>query len=118
MANKVLYWTPRLLGILAICFVVLFSLDCFEGKFSLKEQLTCFLMHNIPAFILVFILIIAWKMEFAGGLLFLVISLGIAITFMIKNNYYGLLVLVPFMVTGALFLVHHYMNQKKDGSES
>jgi hypothetical protein len=52
MKEKILLWTPRALTILAILFMMLFSMDCFEASYTVKEQLTCFGMHNIPAFIL------------------------------------------------------------------
>ena len=35
-----------------------------------------FLIHNIPVLILIGILIVAWKKEFAGGLAFIALSVA------------------------------------------
>jgi len=55
------YWLPRILCILAILFISLFALDSFDPELSLYKQLSGFLMHMIPSFILVALLIVAWK---------------------------------------------------------
>ena len=110
MAKKILYLAPRVLGILAILFLMMFSLDCFGGGVPLKEMAVCFLMHNIPAFIVILVLVIAWKWEMSGGLLFI----AAAITGSIYFNGFGrnpgvLILMVPFLVTGVLFLLHDFL---------
>lgn len=107
MKDKILYWSPRILAILAILFVVLFSIDCFDAKMGLKEQLTCFVMHNIPAFMLLGILLISWKWEMIGGVLFCVIAvIGSFYFHAFGKNWGALIVLAPFVVTGILFIIH------------
>ena len=113
MKEKILLWTPRLLAILAILFMMMFSLDCFEASYTVKEQLTCFGMHNIPAFILVLALIVGWKWELAGGILFLLAALAGSIYFRGFNGNPGaLIVLLPFVLTGLLFILHHVLYKK------
>ena len=51
-STKALYWTARILCILAILFVSLFSLDSFSSERTFWQNTTAFLMHNIPSFIL------------------------------------------------------------------
>lgn len=65
--EKVLYWSPRILAILAILFIMMFSLDCFEGKWNLGEQLTCLFMHNILIItnFLLFRLLLSFIMQIA-----------------------------------------------------
>jgi len=46
---------------------MMFSLDSFGGNNPLGRQLLGFLMHNIPVFILIIALVIAWKYEILGG---------------------------------------------------
>ena len=67
MISKILYWIPRILTIFAILFMTMFSFDVFGGNESFGLKMLGFLIHNIPVFILIAILIIAWKWEFAGG---------------------------------------------------
>jgi hypothetical protein len=63
-----LLWTPRVLGILMIAFVMLFSLDVFGTGAGFWETLLGFLIHNIPAFVLLIALILGWRWEWAGAL--------------------------------------------------
>jgi hypothetical protein len=114
MAKKVLYWTPRILGILAILFMMMFSLDCFGENEPLKDQLICIFMHNIPAFVCIVVLIFAWKWELIGGILFILVFIAAGIFFdsFIKNPA-SLIVISPFLLTGVLFIVNYRLNKKK-----
>ena len=108
MKNKALLWTPRILGILAILFMMMFSMDCFGGTDSYGEQLVCFLMHNIPSFACIAILIVAWKWELIGGLLFILVFIAMGIFFgSFKGNFGSLVVIGPFLLIGVLFILHH-----------
>ena len=123
MALKLLYWIPRLFGIAAILFVSMFSLDAFGHGNPVGEQIKDFLMHNIPSYILIVILIIAWKWEMVGGILFII--LGIAVmpwlwqhNFAMNQSYLMtsvvlLTIAFPFVVVGVLFILHHVFSRKK-----
>jgi hypothetical protein len=112
MKEKFLFWTPRILAILAILFMMMFSLDCFE--MGGKDVLICLVMHNIPAFITIVVLVIAWKWELIGGLLFIAVSVAGTIYFNRSGDNWGVLVIMtPFLVTGILFIVHYYLNRHK-----
>ena len=73
---KIFYWMPRIICIIAILFISLFALDAFSPELSFWQQIGGFLMHLIPSFILLAILVLAWKKEFIGGILFMIIGLG------------------------------------------
>jgi hypothetical protein len=78
MENKVskfIFWTPRILSIIFIAFLALFSLDVFMEGASFWQILGGLFMHNIPVFILVAILIIAWKREIVGAVAFFLAGL-------------------------------------------
>ena len=47
--NKFIYWTPRILAILFILFLAMFSLDIFEGNYGFLGTIAGLFMHNIPA---------------------------------------------------------------------
>jgi hypothetical protein len=113
MKRKILWWSPRILAILAILFMMMFSLDCFGENKTLKNQLICIFMHNIPALICVVVLIIAWKWELIGGILFIVTFIAAGIFFgSFTDNFASLIVISPFLVTGILFVIH-FLPQKK-----
>ena len=113
---RFLYWSARILGILAILFMMMFSLDCFEAGTLLGDQVLCFLMHNIPSFIILGILLVAWKWERIGGILFLAAALAGMIFFNVFNGNWGaLIIMTPFVVTGMLFILHHEKYHKSVG---
>lgn len=109
MKKKFLFWSPRILAILAILFMMMFSLDCFEGGVA-KDILICFIMHNIPALIILGVLIIAWKWELIGGILFVAVSFSGAIYFNGFGGNWGVLpVMAPFLLTGILFILYYFL---------
>jgi len=117
-----LHWAPRILSILAILFISVFSLDAFHAGMPLKDQILDWLMHMIPSFVLIIILVVAWKWENIGGMIFL--SLGIAFTpYLFWGNYSHnhsiwlslviiLTITFPFILVGVLFIISHYTRRK------
>lgn len=73
--SKFVYWAPRILSILFILFLMLFSLDVFDMKLGFWGTIVGLLMHNIPALILLAVLIISWKHEIVGGIAFILAGL-------------------------------------------
>jgi hypothetical protein len=113
--NKFIYWTPRILSILFLLFLAMFSLDVFDGNYEFWGTVLALFMHNIPVFILAIILWISWKNEIVGGIVYVLAGLfyitQLAIT--MYNNppfhwYYlswSLTIAGPALFIGILFLV-------------
>lgn len=121
--NVILYWTPRILCILAILFISMFALDSFSPNLTIWQQIGAFLIHLIPSFILLAFLLIAWKWEFIGGILFTVIGLA-ATPFIYIHNYRMnhsvwmslmviLFITIPFVIVGVLFIIGHFKNRNQ-----
>lgn len=103
---KFLYWTPRILTIISLVFMTMFSFDAFGGDVSFGMKILGFLEHNIPVIILAAFLIIAWKWELAGGVLFILGSVSGTIFFnSFSGNPASLIVIAPFLVSGILFII-------------
>lgn len=98
--EKFLLWLPRILAILYILFLALFALDVFEGGYGFIGTIIALFMHLIPNFGLILILIIAWKKQVIGGILYLL--LGFIFTFFFKT-YQEITTLI--LVSGPLFLI-------------
>jgi len=119
---KVFHWLPRMICIIAILFVSLFAADAFAPELSIWQQLGAFIMHLIPSFILLAFLIVAWKWELIGGIIFMIIGLGFSpIVFMHNykmNHSIGmtlgiiLTITIPFVIVGILFIVSHFLKKK------
>ena len=125
---KVLHWLPRIICILAICFVSLFAADAFAPGLTIWQQIRDFLIHLIPTYILLIILIIAWKWELTGGIIFMIIGIGMSpFVFMLNHNrnHFSigtcililLMITFPFIVTGALFIVSHMLKKRNLAKE-
>jgi hypothetical protein len=114
MKKDALYFLPRVLGVLAILFMGLFSADCFGEYDSFGKMITCFVMHNIPGFICLAALVIAWKWELIGGIIFIAFFVAAGIFFdSFTDNPASLIVISPFLLTGALFIVNHIRKSGK-----
>ena len=110
MKSKILYWIPRILTILSILFMTMFSLDAFGGNESFGAKMLGFLIHNIPVLILIAILIIAWKWEVEGGALFIIASIvGFIYFHSFSGNPGSLIVIAPFLIVGILFILHYVL---------
>jgi len=72
--KRFLFWTPRVLTILFILFVGLFALDVFGEGYTFWQTLVALFMHLIPNMLLALILILAWKWEWVGTVLFAVLA--------------------------------------------
>jgi hypothetical protein len=66
-----LFWTPRIAGILFILFISLFALDIFDEQLGFWGTIVGLFMHLIPSILLTIALIIAWKWEWVGAVLFI-----------------------------------------------
>jgi len=119
---SIFHWVPRVICILAILFVSLFAADAFEPGLTIWQQFGSFFIHLIPSFILLAFLIIAWKWEKIGGIIFIVIGLLLS-PFIFQHNYnmnhsigmsLGIILMItfPFVIVGILFIVSHLIKKK------
>lgn len=75
-SKQILFWSPRILCIVFILFTCMFSFDVFDEGYSFWETILALLMHLIPTFILIVVLLIAWKWEWIGGIIFIVLAVA------------------------------------------
>jgi hypothetical protein len=68
--SKFVYWTPRIVSIVFLLFLAMFSLDVFGNGYNFWQTVAGLFMHNIPVFILTILLIISWKHELVGAIAF------------------------------------------------
>ena len=123
--NKFVYWTPRILSIIFICFLALFSLDVISPELSFWQIVVGLFMHNIPVFVLLIILIISWKHEIVGGVAFILAG-ALYVTMILMNALRGsfewymvsriLIIAGPAFLIGILFIINWLKrrNNQKD----
>ena len=108
MENKVsrfVYWTPRILSIIFIVFLALMSLDIFGMGLSFREILVGLFMHNIPALILLAVLIISWKYEIVGGVVFILAGILYIIFAFNRADNWQMALLWILQISGAAFVI-------------
>ncbi|MFA4872742.1 MAG: hypothetical protein WC659_02290 [Patescibacteria group bacterium] len=99
-----------------ILFLVLFSLDVFELKLGFWQTIVGLLMHNIPAFILLAVLLISWKYEIVGGIAFTLAGvLYIIMLMMSPFEWYmiswSLIIAGPAFFIGILFFINWFKKE-------
>lgn len=117
--NKYIYWTPRILGIIFVLFLMMFSLDVFEPGLTAWQIALGLFMHNIPSLFLLIILIISWKHEAVGGIVFILAGISyISLTatssqlpwYIVLS--WSLIVAGPAFLIGILFLANWFKKKK------
>ena len=114
-AHQLLYWAPRALCIVFALFLSLFALDVFEEGVGFWETSLALLMHLIPTFLLLLLLVLSWRREWIAGIFFPL--LGVLYVAWSWNKPFGvlstlLLMAGPLVLTGALFLLNwHYRSE-------
>ena len=98
--RRILFWVPRILCILFIIFLSLFSLDVFGEGYGFWESILAFLIHNIPVFIAIIVLVIAWRWEWVGAVLFTAAAVFYIVMFWDDGDWIAYL-----MISGPLFLI-------------
>lgn len=79
--KQTLFWTPRIAGILFILFISMFALDVFDMQAGFWRTALALFMHLIPSVLLTIAVIVAWRWEWFGALLFIGWAIFYLVTF-------------------------------------
>ena len=105
-ARRTLYWTPRVISIVFAVFISLFALDVFQGHAAPAQVALALAMHLVPTALVVVALVIAWRWEWVGAVLYF----GLAVLYVVvmheraRWDWY-LLIAGPAVLVGVLFLL-------------
>ncbi len=114
MPEKIVFWIPRTIGIGALLLLLLFSFDCFEGGSSMGDMLTCFVMHNLPSFLILALLIIFWKNDLALGIIFFSTAVLLALAFDGFGSNKGVLIITaPLFLAGAFNFLGYFRKKRR-----
>jgi hypothetical protein len=119
--SSFIYWAPRVASILFIIFLSLFSLDVISPELSLSQIFLGLLIHNIPVFVLIIVLIISWKYEIVGGIAYIAAGLlYIGMTFIqAEIPWYialswSMTIALPAIIIGVLFMINWHKKRNKN----
>ena len=113
LMKRLLFWTPRVLGILFAAFISIFALDVFGEGFGFWKTILALLMHLIPTGIILIALAMSWRWEWVGGIVFP--ALGVLYLFMFWGRFPWSVYLVmsgPLVLVGVLFLLNWVYRQE------
>jgi hypothetical protein len=122
-SDKIFYWTPRAITILAILFVSLFAFDSFSQSNTFWQNAGAFLIHLAPVYFMISLLIIAWKWELVGGIIMTIAAIAWTVFVLMINlqrtGSVGKSILaiipiaLPFLLSGILFIISYYRKKSR-----
>ena len=68
--------------VLFALFLSILALDAFNEGYGYRKAIVAFLIHLIPTYIILLVLIVAWLWEFVGSIIFITMALF----YFISNN--------------------------------
>jgi hypothetical protein len=98
--KRVLFWIPRVLCILFAMFLSMFALDVFSEGYGFGETILALLIHLIPTYVVVIALIIAWRWEGVGAILFI----ASALFYLVMSRGESWVISGPLFLVGVLFV--------------
>ena len=114
MTTNKLLWIPRILTMVFILFLSIFSLDVFSGESTILEMIGGFLIHNIPSFLLIAILVVSWKRPLIGGIVFLVFSAAFTVFFETYQMLASFLAItLPLAIAGGLYILFYFIPKRE-----
>jgi hypothetical protein len=104
-AKRVLFWAPRVLTVAFAMFLALFALDVFGEGYTGWRLLLALVMHlKWPAMVAA-VLVLAWRWEWVGTVLFTVLGTYYWLT-MGRHPNWILVISGPLFLIAALFLIN------------
>lgn len=105
ISEKILYWAPRLASICFVLFLSVFAWDVFS-EYSGTSVILPLLIHLIPSFVLLGAVLLAWKYELVGVVMFF----GFAFLYVWNVGFdrpwsWYASIVAPATVVGILFLI-------------
>lgn len=102
--KRLLFWSPRILSIALAIFLSLFALDVFNEGLSPWQTLLSFAIHLLPTAFVVALLVVAWRWEWLGAVLFAAVAAWYAYTAWSRPHGFVPYLSLPALVVAALFL--------------
>ncbi len=109
--DEIFLYTPRVLAILFIVFLSSFSLDVFgDPNAGVMDTALAFLIHNIPSIVLTLSLILSWRYELIGAVVFTLSALAFSLLIIsdgASRNEFGTIFIIsgPCLIIGILFYI-------------
>lgn len=106
---SVIQWMPRILAISFVLFLGIFALDAFSPAYSFWQNVAALLIHLVPNFLLLLLIVASWRREWIGGIVFPLLGI-LYIIFSHGNLPVSTLAIIagPTFLLGLLYLLSWY----------
>lgn len=104
----------RIAGLLFALFISIFALDVFEEELGFWKTIAALGIHLIPSFFILLVILISWKYEWLGALVFFLLGVMYIFTRQADPIAY-VLIAGPMILIGILFAWSWYQ-QRKSGT--
>ena len=119
---RLYHWLPRIICLITIVLVSLVALKSYQADISIWQQIGSFAVVMIAPLTFLAFLIVAWRWELIGGIIFTIIGLMLS-PYIFLHNYnteisvwrslFSIVVLIlPFVTIGVLFIVSFFQKKK------
>jgi len=112
---KLIYWTPRLAGVVITLFLTLFSLDVFGTGEPIWRQLLGFVIHSVPSLALASLIVLAWRRDQLGFWMFALAAgffLALALPNLARQPLMEMGVVLLFAAPMAVIAAMYWVNWK------
>lgn len=107
-----IFLLPRILSVLFVCLLSLFALDIFSS-YQGVALLIPLLMHLLPTFILLGVIIVAWKFELVGAITFLGFAIFYVFSVGLERHWsWYTAISLPSAIIGIFYLISWYEKRK------
>ena len=105
-------WIARVLTIVFAAFITMFAADVFSEGYGFWQTVLALIMHLIPTFLVVVLLLLSWRYEWIGGIAFCALAVVYAIVAINRLHWIAIAIIGGTMLLmGVLYLVGWF--QKK-----
>ncbi len=113
--RSMFFWLPRILAIGFAVFISLFAFDTFGTGNGFWPELLGFLMHLVPVYALVAILLLAWRWELIGTFAYPALAVAYAV-WQWGNQHWSAYVAIctPLVLIGFLFFIGWTRKKKQE----
>lgn len=102
--RRLLFWSPRILCIAFAVFLSLFATDVLSEQHGFLKTAVALLIHLIPVYIVLAVLLAAWQWEWVGAVLFTAAAATYAVWALPRHPDWTAFISLPLLVIAALFL--------------
>ena len=102
-SDWLLVWSPRILGILVSLFIAMFALDAFSEEKPFLRALVDFIVHLVPALVLLGLVIASFRQPWIGAVAFIGLAILYALTMSQGRIDWVLAISGPLLAVGVLF---------------